>query len=123
MHLPIKRAFMALCMSLFCIFAFAQKTITGTVKDAAGEPLIGATVSLGGNNGVVTDIDGNFTLSGVSNGATLTVSYIGYETTTVKVGNQQHYDIVLESNDKRYARIKALRIVVDAIQKACREKH
>ncbi|MBR6182523.1 MAG: TonB-dependent receptor [Prevotella sp.] len=100
MHLPIKRAFMALCMSLFCIFAFAQKTITGTVKDAAGEPLIGATVSLGGNNGVVTDIDGNFTLSGVSNGATLTVSYIGYETTTVKVGNQQHYDIVLESNDK-----------------------
>ena len=91
---------MALCMSLFCIFAFAQKTITGTVKDAAGEPLIGATVSLGGNNGVVTDIDGNFTLSGVSNGATLTVSYIGYETTTVKVGNQQHYDIVLESNDK-----------------------
>ena len=91
---------MALYMSLFCIFAFAQKTITGTVKDAAGEPLIGATVSLGGNNGVVTDIDGNFTLSGVSNGATLTVSYIGYETTTVKVGNQQHYDIVLESNDK-----------------------
>ncbi|MBO4822153.1 MAG: TonB-dependent receptor [Prevotella sp.] len=100
MYLPIKRAVMALCMSLFCIFAFAQKTITGTVKDAAGDPLIGATVSLGGNNGVITDIDGNFTLPGVNNGATLTVSYIGYETTTVKVGNQQHYDIVLESNDK-----------------------
>ena len=100
MHLPTKRAFMALCLSLFCLMAFAQKTITGTVKDASGEPLIGATVSLGGANGVITDIDGNFSLAGVENGATLTVSYIGYQTKTVRVGNQLNYSIVLESNDK-----------------------
>ena len=91
---------MALCLSLFCFMAFAQKTITGTVKDASGEPLIGATVSLGGANGVITDIDGNFSLAGVDNGATLTVSYIGYQSKTVKVGNQVNYNIVLESNDK-----------------------
>ena len=100
MHLPTKRAFMALCLSLFCFVAFAQKTITGTVKDASGEPLIGATVSLGGANGVITDIDGNFSLAGVDNGATLTISYIGYQTKTLKVGNQNNFNIVLESNDK-----------------------
>lgn len=91
---------MALCLSLFCFVAFAQKTITGTVKDASGEPLIGATVSLGGANGVITDIDGNFSLAGVDNGATLTISYIGYQTKTLKVGNQNNFNIVLESNDK-----------------------
>ena len=100
MYLPFKRAFMALCLSLFCFVAFAQKTITGTVTDVTGDPLIGATVSLGGANGVVTDYDGNFTLSDVRNGATLTVSYVGYQTKTVTVGNQNNYTIVLESNDK-----------------------
>ena len=49
----IKKAVMALCMSLFCLVGNAQKTITGTVKDVAGDPLIGATVSLGGTNGVM----------------------------------------------------------------------
>ena len=96
----IKKAVMALCMSLFCLVGNAQKTITGTVKDVAGDPLIGATVSLGGTNGVITDIDGNFTLSGVETGATLTISYIGYQTKTVKVGSQNTYEVVLEANDK-----------------------
>ncbi len=100
MYQPIKRATLALCLSLFCFFAFAQKTITGTVKDVAGDPLIGATVSLGGANGVITDIDGNFILTNVSSGATMTISYIGYQTKTVKVGNQNAYAIVLEANDK-----------------------
>ena len=100
MYLPFKRAFMALCLSLFCFVAFAQKTITGTVTDVTGDPLIGATVSLGGTNGVVTDYDGNFTLSNVKTGATLTVTYVGYQTKTVTVGSQNTYNIVLEANDK-----------------------
>ena len=91
---------MTLCMSLLCVLVFGQKTITGTVKDATGEPLIGATVSKGGSDGVITDIDGNFSLSGVDNSTTLTVSYIGYQTKSVKVGNQSNITIVLESNDK-----------------------
>ena len=91
---------MALCLSLFCFLAFAQKTITGTVTDVSGEPLIGATVSLGGTNGVITDIDGNFTLTDVKNGATLTITYIGYQTKTVQVGSQNTYNITLEANDK-----------------------
>lgn len=50
----------------------------GVVKDAAGEPIIGASVSVKGTkNATVTDLDGNFTLSGVSKGTTIVISYIG----------------------------------------------
>lgn len=62
-------------------FAFAQSGITGTVKDAQGEPLIGVSVveeSTG--NGTVTDINGNYTLT-VKPGAKLKFSYIGFVTT------------------------------------------
>lgn len=39
MYLQLKRASMALFLSLFCFMAYAQKTVTGTVKDASGEPI------------------------------------------------------------------------------------
>ncbi len=60
--------------------------VKGTVTDGEGNPFIGATVmEVGSNaNGVVTDIDGNFSLQ-VSDGANLEVSYIGYKTQRVKV--------------------------------------
>ena len=80
MYLNIKRASMALFLSMICFVAYAQKTITGNVKDATGEPLIGATVSLGSGQGAVTDFDGNFTLQNVNTGATLTISYVGCKT-------------------------------------------
>lgn len=55
-------------------------TVKGTVVDAKGEPLIGVSIlEKGTNNGTITDIDGNFTLS-VTEGATIEVSYIGYKT-------------------------------------------
>ena len=61
--------------------------IKGTVVDATGETLIGASVKVAGTtNGAVTDIDGNFTLN-CKPGATLEVSYIGYKTMTVKAAN------------------------------------
>ena len=56
-----------------------QVRITGTVKDANGEPIIGANVSeKGTTNGIITDLDGKFTLN-VASGATLVISYIGYQ--------------------------------------------
>ena len=59
--------------------AFAQSTVKGSVKDASGEPIIGASVLINGtSNGTVTDLDGNFSLS-VQPGQTLTISYIGYK--------------------------------------------
>ena len=70
--------------------AVQQNTVTvkGVVKDANGDPIIGASVIEKGNakNGTVTDIDGNYSLS-VKRGATLVVSYIGYVTSEAKGGN------------------------------------
>ena len=65
---------------LTCTMMYAQQTITGTVVDAAGESVIGATVmEKGTSNGTVTDFDGNFALK-VEKGKTLVFSYVGYQT-------------------------------------------
>lgn len=72
-------------------------TVTGTVMDSMGEPVIGANViQEGTSNGSITDIDGKFSLS-IPKGAVLVVSYIGYTTQNVTVtGNQP---IVITLND------------------------
>ena len=77
----------------------ATKKITGTVVDAQG-PVIGASVVEKGKtgNGVITDFDGNFTLT-VSPGATIVVSYVGYQTQEIKVGNQSSFNITLQEDD------------------------
>lgn len=65
------------------------KTITGTIIDETGEPMIGVSVLVQGTTtGAVTDLDGKFTLEVPAN-ATLVVSYIGYKTQNVKVGSQK----------------------------------
>ncbi len=57
----------------------------GVVKDASGEPIIGASVSVKGTkNATVTNIDGEFSLSGVTKGTTIVISYIGFENREVK---------------------------------------
>lgn len=74
------------------------KKITGTVVDSEG-PIIGASImEQGTTNGTVTDLDGNFTLN-VKPGATLEISYIGYEKQIVKVGNQNNLQITMRSSD------------------------
>ena len=76
---------LVLLLGLFLsVGAFAQITVKGHVKDAEGEPVIGAAVRVvGTQTGVVSDFDGNFTVK-ASQGATLQVSYVGYQTATVK---------------------------------------
>ena len=76
----------------------ATKKITGTVVDASG-PVIGASVvEKGSSNGVITDFDGNFTLN-VKPGATIVVSYVGYQAQEIKVGNQSSINITLKEDD------------------------
>ena len=76
----------------------STKKITGTVSDAQG-PVIGASVvEKGTTNGVVTDFDGNFTLN-VKPGATLVISYIGYTTQEIVIGNQSNYNVTLEEDN------------------------
>ena len=62
--------------------AYSQDiTVNGFVKDATGEPVIGATISMNGKAMAVTDFDGNFTIKAPS-GAEMTVSYIGFQNVT-----------------------------------------
>lgn len=71
-----------------------QKNIKGVISDNQG-PVIGATImEKGTNNGTVTDIDGKFSLS-VKPGATLVISYIGYKTQEITVGNNSEFNISL----------------------------
>jgi TonB-linked SusC/RagA family outer membrane protein len=76
----------------------ATKKITGTVVDVQG-PVIGASVmEKGTSNGAITDFDGNFTLS-VKPGATIVVSFIGYVTQEIQVGNQSNFNITLKDDN------------------------
>ena len=89
---------------MFMTFALAiqaqNTTVKGTVKDATGEPVIGATVKVQGSTmGVITDIDGNYTIDCPSN-ATLEVSYIGSKTQTVKIGGKNTIDITLQDESQ-----------------------
>ena len=73
------------------------KKITGTVSDQFG-PVIGATVRVkGSSNGVITDMDGNFTLN-AKPGETVEVSYVGYVTKTFVVGSASRYDVTIEED-------------------------
>ena len=69
---------------LLSVSAFAQIDVKGHVKDATGEPIIGATVRVDGTQtATVTDFDGNFVLK-ANQGADITITYIGYQPQTVK---------------------------------------
>ncbi|MBQ3362916.1 MAG: TonB-dependent receptor [Muribaculaceae bacterium] len=74
----LKRFLLSFMLMLTCTILYAQTEITGTVVDATGETVIGATVmEKGTSNGTVTDFDGVFTLK-VNPGATLVFSYVGF---------------------------------------------
>ena len=76
----------------------ATKKITGTVVDASG-PVIGASVvEKGTTNGTVTDFDGNFTLN-VNPNATIVISFIGFETQEIKVGNKDNFQITMKDDN------------------------
>jgi len=76
------------------------RTVSGTVADDTGEPLIGVSVQIQGTTtGTITDFDGKFSLS-VPDNATLIVSYIGYKTQHVKVGSQRNLKIVLKQDNQ-----------------------
>ena len=93
------RPIVASLLSLVCMAVSAQQTIKGTVKDATGEPMIGVTVATGQGTGAVTDINGNFTLQNVSSSTTLNISYVGYKSQSIKVGNKTQFNIVMDEDN------------------------
>lgn len=78
-----------------------NRTITGTVTDKTGEPVIGCNVTLkGASRGVITDLNGEYTISVSSDKAVLSFSFIGYTTQEIKVGNQSAISVVLEEDSE-----------------------
>ncbi len=84
-NIQVPLRMLGLLLGLFLsVSAFAQIDVKGHVKDATGEPIIGATVRVDGTQAAtVTDFDGNFVLK-ANQGADITITYIGYQPQTVK---------------------------------------
>ena len=82
--MSLKKLLMLLVFSLTTLGLAAQVKVTGVVVDENDEPLVGVTVKIvGANGGAITDIDGNFTVSGAA-GKKLQFSYTGYKTITLQ---------------------------------------
>ena len=92
---------MLTCLLLGSISVFAQtKTVTGTVTDAANEPLIGASVLVQGTStGTITDMDGKYSIS-VTPEDVLVFSYVGMTTQSIKVGTQSIINVTLKEDSQ-----------------------
>lgn len=97
----MKHLFLLLTLLSFSLTALAQQKVTGKVKDSSGEPVIGASVVVKGNNtmGTITDFDGNFMLD-VPAKSVLVISYIGYVTQEVPTAGKNSLEIVLKEDTK-----------------------
>ena len=99
MNHQIKRAFMAVLLSVFCFVAYAQKTVTGTVVDATGEPMIGVSILVDGTtNGGVTDFDGNFSIKDVPENGVLKISYVGFKDQKISVAGKSSINVTMEED-------------------------
>lgn len=98
-----KAFLMTVLSSMLMILSASAQTgstinVRGTVKDVAGEPIIGASVLLQGTtSGVVTDYDGNFSIQAPGNG-TLVISYVGYITQTIAIQNKNSIEVILQED-------------------------
>ncbi len=90
-----------LLLCLIPLWSVAQNiTVKGIVKDNFGEPVIGANVTeKGTTNGMITDLDGNFSLT-VQKNTTLVISYIGYITQEIAVKGNANLNITLKEDSK-----------------------
>ncbi len=94
----MKQKFVTFMLALLATTAlFAQNKVTGNVSDAQGPAIGVSVVEKGTNNGVITDIDGNYAIT-VKPGATLVFSSIGYATQEIAVGSQKVIDVVLKED-------------------------
>ena len=99
MNHQIKRAFTAMLLSVFCFVAYAQKTVTGTVVDTAGEPMIGVSILVDGTTiGGVTDFDGNFSIKDVPENGVLRISYVGYKDQKISVAGKSSINVTLQED-------------------------
>ena len=95
-----------------------EKKITGTVLDELGEPVIGASIRVkNANTGTITDVNGTFSML-VPGNAELEVSFVGYVTQTVKVGNKQSLQITMGEDAQALAEVVVTALGIKREEKA-----
>ena len=96
------RSMFVLFLSCLSVNTLGQSlTVSGTVTDEKGEPIIGASVLvMGTTNGSITNFDGIFTLNNVASNAQITISYIGMKSQTLSVNGKTSFKIVLKEDSE-----------------------
>ena len=99
----LKSLLLMVCLLLAASPAFSQtKTVTGKVVDGIGEPLIGVTVQVEGTGtGVITDIDGNYSVGNVPDDATLIFSYVGMLSQKISVSGQSVINVTMQDDTQQ----------------------
>ena len=104
----LRNLFLTVCLLASVAASAQEKTVSGTVTDALGDPLIGATVLVQGtSNGVITDIDGRYSIQATPEN-TLDFSYVGMVKQAVKVGSQSVINVQMK-DDSQMPRSETLR--------------
>ncbi|MBP5171961.1 MAG: TonB-dependent receptor [Bacteroidales bacterium] len=96
----MKRIIACLLMFTALTTVMAQQTVRGKVVDAQGEPMIGVSISVDGKTVAVTDMDGQFVLTGTSPASKLELSFLGYKTQTLTLGQRSQLSITMEEDSK-----------------------
>lgn len=99
MYSNLKKCLLSLTILLACFGLNAQQDIKGNVKDANGEPLVGVSVAVDGKAITVTDIDGNYQLMDVPQGASISVSYIGFSKQS-KTANAEVLNFIMQEDSE-----------------------
>lgn len=116
----MKKLSLVLVLALFALgAASAQRTISGVVSDAKGEPLIGASVLAKGTTiGTTTDVDGKYSLTVPSGVTALVVSYTGYATKEVALGVSNVVDVSLDESSETLKEVLVTAIGIQREKKA-----
>ena len=86
---------------LFQFISFAQVQVNGLISDEQGQPLPGATIlEKNTSNGVVTDFDGNYSIQVSDDNASLIISFVGYKTLEVSVGDLSDFNFNLQPDNE-----------------------
>ncbi|MEM9935423.1 MAG: carboxypeptidase-like regulatory domain-containing protein, partial [Bacteroidota bacterium] len=87
-------------MMLISMGMFAQSTISGTVEDASGDPLVGVTIQeVGTTNGALSGVDGSYSIDVNSSDAVLRFTFIGFETQEISLNGKSALNISMVGSD------------------------